>query len=123
MRTVVVTALMAMVCGADDAEAMEQWGKANAEWLAGIVEMPHGPPTQDVYLAVFAALNNEALDFDSAGAQRADGQSSPVIPGHPRQCAAISSRSQRLPGSASKRRLQCSHTVKPVPGQGSGKAT
>lgn len=61
LRTVVVTALMAMVCGCDDAEAMQLWGEANAQWLAGFLEMPHGPPTQDVFLAVFGALDPEAF--------------------------------------------------------------
>ncbi len=61
LRTVVVTALMAMVCGCDDAESMELWGDTNAGWLAGFLDMPHGPPTQDVFLAVFGALNPEAF--------------------------------------------------------------
>jgi hypothetical protein len=61
LRTVVVTALMAMVCGCDDAEAIQAWGEANAQWLAGFLELPHGPPTQDVCLAVFGALNPEAF--------------------------------------------------------------
>ena len=61
LRTVVVTALMAMVCGCDDAEAMQSWGEANAQWLAGMLDMPHGPPTQDVFLAVFGALDPEAF--------------------------------------------------------------
>ncbi len=61
LRSVVVIALMAMVCGCDDAEAMELWGKANSQWLASFLDLPHGPPTQDVFLAVFAALNPEAF--------------------------------------------------------------
>jgi predicted transposase YbfD/YdcC len=61
LRTVIVTALMAMVCGCDDAEAMELWGSCNAQWLSGFLDMPHGPPTQDVFLAVFGALNPEAF--------------------------------------------------------------
>lgn len=61
LRTVVVTALMAMVCGCDDAEAMELWGKANADWLEGLLPLPHGTPTQDVFLSVFAALHPEAF--------------------------------------------------------------
>lgn len=51
LRVVVVTALMAMVCGADDAEAMQDWSEANSEWLAGLFDLPPGVPTQDVYLA------------------------------------------------------------------------
>lgn len=61
LRTVIVTALMAMVCGCDDAEAMELWGEANAVWLAGFLDIPHGPPTQDVFLRVFAALDPEGF--------------------------------------------------------------
>jgi predicted transposase YbfD/YdcC len=61
LRTVVVTALMGMVCGCDDAEAMELWGKTQADWLGGFLELPHGAPTQDVYLAVFGALDPEAF--------------------------------------------------------------
>ena len=61
LRTVVVTALMAMVCGCDDAEAMGLWGRVNAEWLKQFLELPHGPPTQDVFLAVFGALDPEAF--------------------------------------------------------------
>lgn len=61
LRTVVVTALMAMVCGADDAQAMQSWGEANATWLAGLVELPHGTPSQDVFLSVFAALDPKAF--------------------------------------------------------------
>jgi hypothetical protein len=35
LPAVVTIALMAMVCGCDDAEAMELWGESNAEWLTG----------------------------------------------------------------------------------------
>jgi predicted transposase YbfD/YdcC len=59
--SVVVIGLMAMVCGSDDAEAMDVWGEANAEWLEGILDLPHGTPTQDVFLSVFAALDPVAF--------------------------------------------------------------
>ena len=61
LPTVVVTALMAMVCGADDAEALQQWSEANEDWLSEFLDLPHGSPSQDVYLAVFGALNPEAF--------------------------------------------------------------
>jgi predicted transposase YbfD/YdcC len=61
LHTVVVTALMAMVCGADDAEAMQSWSEANEDWLSEFLDMPHGSPSQDVYLAVFGALNPKAF--------------------------------------------------------------
>jgi len=70
LKTIVVVALMAMVCGADDAQAMESWGKKRENWLRTILEMPHGAPTQDVYLQVFAALDPEAFsDVVSSWAQ------------------------------------------------------
>jgi predicted transposase YbfD/YdcC len=61
LQTVVVIALMAMVCGCDDAQAMQAWGEIHADWLEGMLDMPHGPPTQDVFLSVFAALHPEAF--------------------------------------------------------------
>jgi hypothetical protein len=44
LRTVVVVALIVMVCGSHDAEVMKAWGDANAEWLATFLPMPHGTP-------------------------------------------------------------------------------
>lgn len=61
LTSVVVIALMAMVCGADNAEDMEDWGDSNARWLDDILELPHGTPTQDVFLSVFAALDPVAF--------------------------------------------------------------
>jgi len=61
LDTVVVTALMAMVCGCDDAEAMALWSATNENWLEGFLELPHGTPSQDVYLAVFGALDPGAF--------------------------------------------------------------
>lgn len=62
LRAVVVIALMATVCGCDDAEAMDAWGEANEAWLAGFLPLPHGAPTQDVFLAVLAALEPKSLE-------------------------------------------------------------
>jgi|TARA_B100001964_G_C14164300_1_gene568300 predicted transposase YbfD/YdcC len=57
LRSVIVIALLAMVCGAEDAQAMELWGDLNIDWLNGFLDLPHQTPSQDVYLSVFAALN------------------------------------------------------------------
>lgn len=43
------------------AESMELWGDANQAWLSTFLDLPHGVPTQDVFLAVFAALNPDSL--------------------------------------------------------------
>jgi len=62
LQTVVTIALMASVCGCDDAESMQAWGEAHEEWRCGFLPMPHGAPTQDVFLAVFGALDPEAFN-------------------------------------------------------------
>lgn len=61
LESVVVIALMAVVCGCDDAEAMQAWGRANQAWLEGFLPLPHGTPTQDVFLSVLAALDPGAF--------------------------------------------------------------
>ena len=61
LQSVVVIALMAMVCGCDDAEAMQAWGETHQAWLSSFLALPHGAPTQDVFLAVFGALDAEAF--------------------------------------------------------------
>ena len=61
LKSIIVIALMAMVCGCDDGESIELWGETNAEWLSGFLELPYGSPTQDVFLDVFAALDPAAF--------------------------------------------------------------
>lgn len=61
LESVIIIALMSMVAGADDAEAMQLWGETNKRWLNGFLKLPHGIPTQDVFLSVFAALEPTAF--------------------------------------------------------------
>jgi len=56
-ESVIMIALMSCICGADDAQAMENWGKVHKDWLSGFLELPYGTPTQDVFLAVLGNLN------------------------------------------------------------------
>lgn len=57
LRSVVLIALMAMVCGNDDADSMADWGEDHEEWLKSFLELPHGSPSQDVLLSVFMRLD------------------------------------------------------------------
>jgi len=61
LESVIVIALMATVCGCDDGESMQGWGESNEEWLSGFLDLPHGVPTQDVFLKVFASLDPAAF--------------------------------------------------------------
>lgn len=58
---VLTIAVLGCMCRCDDAEALEDWGHKEADWLSGIIDMPHGVPSQDVYLRVLAALDPESF--------------------------------------------------------------
>ena len=57
LADVLFIALVAMVAGADDAEAMESFGVANEAWLCQFMALSHGIPSQDTFLRVFALLD------------------------------------------------------------------
>lgn len=61
---VLTIAVLGCMCGCDDAEALEDWGKKEANWLANFLDMPHGTPSQDVFLRVLAVI--EPLSFRQA---------------------------------------------------------
>jgi predicted transposase YbfD/YdcC len=56
---IVVIAICAAICGADGWEDVELFGETKEEWLKGFLELPHGPPSDDTYRRVFAALDAE----------------------------------------------------------------
>jgi len=53
---VLAIAVLGCMCGCDNAEALEDWGEKEQDWLSGFLELPHGTPGQDVFLRVLAAL-------------------------------------------------------------------
>ena len=58
---VLFIALVAMVAGADDAEAMETFGEANEAWFRQFLALSHGIPSQDTFLRVFALLDPDVV--------------------------------------------------------------
>ena len=54
---VLAIAVLGCMCRCDDAEALEDWGRKEADWLADFLEMPYGIPSQDVFLRVLAAID------------------------------------------------------------------
>jgi len=56
---VLAISVLGCLCGCDNAEALEDWGKKEQKWLSGFLELPHGTPGQDVFLRVLAAINPE----------------------------------------------------------------
>ena len=58
---VLTIAVLGCMCRCDDAEALEDWGRKEADWLSDFLQMPHGVPSQDVFLRVLAALDPTAF--------------------------------------------------------------
>jgi len=51
--------LSAVICGADNWVAVEEFGKAKEDWFTGQLALPHGIPSHDTFGDVFAAINTE----------------------------------------------------------------
>jgi predicted transposase YbfD/YdcC len=47
--------------GAEGWEDIEEYGKAQAEWFADLLDLPHGIPGHDTFRRVFSRLDPEAL--------------------------------------------------------------
>lgn len=58
---VVVIALCGALCGVDNAQELEEFGKAKEKWFRTFLELPHGIPSQDTFLRVFALLDPDAF--------------------------------------------------------------
>lgn len=56
-----VIAICAILCGANDWVAVETFGKAKQEWFQQFLELPHGIPSHDTFGRVFALLAPEQL--------------------------------------------------------------
>jgi predicted transposase YbfD/YdcC len=57
LGAILLIALCAVICGADSWVEVEQFGRAKREWLATVVDLPHGIPSHDTFGRVFAALD------------------------------------------------------------------
>jgi predicted transposase YbfD/YdcC len=74
-----VIAICAAICGAEGWEDIELFGETKEEWLKGFLELPHGPPSDDTYRRVFAALDAEEfqscfMDWIEAVEELTEGQ-------------------------------------------------
>ncbi len=55
-------AILAVLCGSDSWEGVEAWGRGNLQWLATVLELPHGVPSHDTFDRVFAVLDPLAFE-------------------------------------------------------------
>jgi predicted transposase YbfD/YdcC len=58
----IVIALCAVICGADDWVEVEQFGYAKEEWFRRFLALPHGIPSHDTFGRVFALLSPEQFE-------------------------------------------------------------
>ena len=56
---ILVIAICAVICGADNWVEVEMFGKAKAEWFKRFLALPHGIPSHDTFGDVFARLDPE----------------------------------------------------------------
>ena len=58
---IVMITICAVICGADNWVDIENYGHAKIEWLQQFLELPHGIPSHDTFMRVFARLKPEQL--------------------------------------------------------------
>ncbi len=58
---IVVIAICAVICGADDWVEVAMFGEAKEGWFRSFLELPNGIPSHDTFNRVFSRLNPEAF--------------------------------------------------------------
>ena len=58
---IIAIAIYAVICGADKWTQIEEYGKANHEWLKKFLELPNGIPSHDTFGSIFSRLNPETF--------------------------------------------------------------
>lgn len=56
---ILIISICAIVCGADDWEAVADYAEAKEEWLSTFLALPGGPPAHDTFWRVFRHLDAE----------------------------------------------------------------
>jgi predicted transposase YbfD/YdcC len=58
---IIVIAITAILCGADDWNSIEGFGKAKQEWFRRFLQLPSGIPSHDTFRRVFARISPSAF--------------------------------------------------------------
>jgi predicted transposase YbfD/YdcC len=62
LQDIIIIAICAVICGAEDWVDIEQFGKEKREWLGSILELPNGIPSHDTFCRVFARINPQEFE-------------------------------------------------------------
>ena len=58
---IVVIAICGVICGCDDWQQIETFGRSRREWLQKFLRLPHGIPSHDTFERVFDRLDPQAF--------------------------------------------------------------
>jgi len=61
LKDILVIAVCATICGADNWEEIAEFGESKREWFAGFLELENGIPSHDTFRRVFILLDNIEL--------------------------------------------------------------
>ncbi len=61
LKDILVIAVCATICGADNWEDMAEFGESKQEWFSSFLELDNGIPSHDTFRRVFILLDNLAL--------------------------------------------------------------
>ncbi len=62
LEDIVAISICAILCAADDWNAIEGFGKAKQEWFRSFLELPNGIPSHDTFRRVFSILSPAAFE-------------------------------------------------------------
>ena len=62
LHTILTIAIIAVICGNDDFEGMEEFASSKRSWLSTWLDLKHGVPTADTFRRVFALLDPDAFE-------------------------------------------------------------
>src|SRR5262249_56933324 len=61
LMDILILAVCAVIGGAEGWEDIEEYGKAQAEWFADLLDLPHGIPGHDTFRRGFSPLDPQEL--------------------------------------------------------------
>jgi predicted transposase YbfD/YdcC len=61
LSNILVIAICAIICGADDWVSVAEYGEAKQEWLSGFLDLSNGIPSHDTFGRVFSLLDPNAV--------------------------------------------------------------
>ena len=62
LTTILIIAILAVMCGEDDWTDVEEWAKFELDWLKTFLDMPHGVPSHDTFDRVFSLIDPVAFE-------------------------------------------------------------